>query len=118
RGAAGRPGPGRRLGPCAGGSLGRRDIGSLRGPTTWNSAGSLVVQVRVSCRLLLVSGSVRRASTNTAVLRTVQADAGAEAECILCDELAELPHFNPDDDHDAPPVAVVRLRDAVHRADA
>jgi chromate reductase, NAD(P)H dehydrogenase (quinone) len=72
----------------------------------------------VSCSLLLVSGSVRRASTNTAVLRTVQADASQEAECILYDELAELPHFNPDDDHDAPPPAVVRLRDAVHRADA
>jgi chromate reductase len=57
-------------------------------------------------------------SANSALLRTVRADAGPEAKCNLYDELAELPHFNPDDDHDAPPRAVVRLRDAVHRADA
>jgi NAD(P)H-dependent FMN reductase len=76
-----------------------------------------VVQ-EVSCSILLVSGSVRRASTNTAVLRTVQVDAASGTECVLYDELAELPHFNPDDDQHAPPPAVVRLRDAVHRADA
>ena len=62
-------------------------------------------------------GSVRRASTNTAVLRTAQADAAPGTTLVLYDELADLPHFNPDNDHDAPPPAVVRLRDAVHRAD-
>jgi chromate reductase len=72
----------------------------------------------VSCSILLVSGSVRRASTNTAVLRTAQAGAAPGTECVLYDELADLPHFNPDDDHETPPPAVVRLRDAVHGADA
>jgi chromate reductase, NAD(P)H dehydrogenase (quinone) len=74
---------------------------------------------KVTCSILLISGSVRRASTNTAVLRTARANAASGTECVLYDELAELPHFNPHDDHhDTPPAAVVRLRDAVHRADA
>ncbi len=45
-------------------------------------------------------------------------DAAPDTDCVLYHELAELPHFNPDDDEDAPPEAVQRLRDAVHRADA
>ncbi len=61
---------------------------------------------------------MRSASTNTAVLRTAQTDAASGTECVLYDELSELPHFNPDDDRPAPPPAVQRLRDAVHRADA
>ena len=65
----------------------------------------------------LVSGSMRQASTNTAVLRTVRAGATSDSERLLYDELAELPHFNPDDDHGAPPASVRRLRYAVHRAD-
>ena len=70
------------------------------------------------CSLLLVSGSLRKASTNSAVLRTVQADCGPSADCVLYDGLAELPQFNPDDDRGTPPPAVGRLRAAVHRADA
>jgi len=69
------------------------------------------------CSLLFVSGSLRRRSTNTAALRTARAEAVSGTDCLLYDELAELPHFNPDDDHDRPPLAVTRLRDAVHRAD-
>jgi chromate reductase len=72
----------------------------------------------VACSILLVSGSLRLASTNSAVLRTARAECTAKADCILFDGLADLPHFNPDDDHGTPPAAVSRLRDAVHRADA
>jgi chromate reductase len=53
--------------------------------------------------LLLVSGSLRHASTRD--------------DCVLYDELAGLPHFNPDEDQGSPPPAVARLRAAVHRAD-
>ena len=71
----------------------------------------------MGCSLLLVSGSLRQASTNSAVLRTARADCAARADCVLYDGLADLPHFNPDDDLGPLPPAVVRLRDAVHRAD-
>lgn len=68
--------------------------------------------------LLLVSGSLREGSTNTAVLRT--AIAVAEVVPTLYDGMARLPHFNPDDDSEGEPVhpAVAHLRAAVAAADA
>jgi chromate reductase, NAD(P)H dehydrogenase (quinone) len=71
-------------------------------------------------RVLLISGSLRAASTNTSALRTVAHDAPDGIDAVLYERLAELPAFNPDDDgdHDALPTAVVELRDEVHRADA
>jgi chromate reductase len=65
--------------------------------------------------LLLISGSLRDGSTNTALLRTAQAiDPGTE----LFARMRDLPHFSPDDDGDDLPAAVVELRAAVGRADA
>jgi NAD(P)H-dependent FMN reductase len=72
----------------------------------------------VGCVLLLISGSLRGASTNTAVLRTAQVDAPNQTRCVLYEELALLPQFNPDDDVDPLPPAVARLRALVHESDA
>jgi chromate reductase, NAD(P)H dehydrogenase (quinone) len=71
-------------------------------------------------RVLLVSGSVRDGSTNTAVLRTVQALAPPDVEAILFDGILTLPHFNPDDDAEGAtvPEAVAQMRAAMHAADA
>ena len=73
-------------------------------------------------RILLVSGSTRAASTNTATLRTAVAVAPPGIEAVLFDGLAELPAFNPDDDCEGDPGALpppVRdLRAAVDAADA
>lgn len=71
----------------------------------------------MGCAVLLVSGSLRSASTNTAVLRTARAMAPPGMECVLFEGLAALPAFNPDDDADQPP-AVVELRSRVRGADA
>ena len=68
--------------------------------------------------VLLVSGSLRSGSTNTAVLRTAGAVAPPDMECLLYEQLSALPHFNPDDDADPLPPAVAGLRTLVHRADA
>jgi NAD(P)H-dependent FMN reductase len=68
--------------------------------------------------MLLVSGSLRRASTNTALLRTVQAETQDEIECLLYQDLALVPPFNPDDDVEPVHSAVARVRDLVHRSDA
>jgi NAD(P)H-dependent FMN reductase len=51
-----------------------------------------------SCRVMLVSGSLRQLSTNTAVLRTLRVVAPDVVEPTLYDGLGQLPHFNPDDD--------------------
>jgi chromate reductase, NAD(P)H dehydrogenase (quinone) len=71
-----------------------------------------------SCRMLLISGSLRTNSTNTAVLRTAQARAPEGLDAALYEGLAGLPHFNPDDDAEPLPSAVADLRASVHAADA
>ena len=53
--------------------------------------------------LLLISGSLRDGSTNTALLRTAQA---IDADTELYEGMRALPHFSPDDDHDDLPAAV------------
>src|SRR5262249_39669943 len=70
------------------------------------------------CRVLLISGSLRSQSTNTAVLRTAQAVAAGGVEAILYDGLAGLPPFNPDDDEEPLPAAVAALRTSIRAADA
>jgi chromate reductase, NAD(P)H dehydrogenase (quinone) len=70
------------------------------------------------CRVLLVSGSLRSRSTNTAVLRTAQDSAPEHVVTVMYRGLAELPHFNPDDDVDPLPQAVAVLRAAIRAADA
>lgn len=72
-------------------------------------------------RILLISGSLRAGSTNTAVLHTARAVAPAGLGLVLFDGLGRLPHFNPDDDPDGgtPSNAdVLELRAAIRAADA
>jgi len=74
--------------------------------------------VTAGVRILLISGSLRGRSTNTAVLRTAQQLAPADAVTVLDDTLGRLPHFNPDDDVAPLPPVVAELRGAIHDADA
>jgi NAD(P)H-dependent FMN reductase len=71
-------------------------------------------------RVLLVSGSVRDGSTNTAVLRTVRDIAPPDVDAVLFDGILGLPHFNPDDDAEGAqvPGAVAQMRAEMHAADA
>lgn len=71
------------------------------------------------CQVLLVSGSLRRGSTNTAVLRAAQEVAPASVRTDIFLELDSLPHFNPDDDKpELLPPAVAELRARIAAADA
>jgi chromate reductase len=72
----------------------------------------------VPTRFLLVSGSLRRASTNTALLRTASLAVPRGSTCRLYDRLGDLPAFNPDDDRHPLPPEVQRLRDLIHEANA
>lgn len=69
-------------------------------------------------RVLVISGSTRSASTNTAFCRTAvrSAPPGVTVSCFL--DVAGLPHFNPDDDHQPLPPAVAILRSRIAEADA
>jgi NAD(P)H-dependent FMN reductase len=49
-------------------------------------------------RLLLISGSLRGGSTNSATLRTAAALVPDGVEARTYDGMGRLPHFNPDDD--------------------
>jgi NAD(P)H-dependent FMN reductase len=72
-------------------------------------------------RILLISGSTRSASTNTAALRAIHDHASTDIETMwLGDDagLAALPAFNPDDDGAIVPEAVAQMRDAIDGADA
>lgn len=69
-------------------------------------------------RILFVSGSTRSGSTNTAVLRTAQVLAPDGVTTTLYEGLADLPAFNPDDDHDPLHPVVADLRAQIAAADA
>jgi NAD(P)H-dependent FMN reductase len=69
-------------------------------------------------RILAITGSTRQASTNTAFCRSAEAHPPPGVEVSCYDELAGLPQFNPDDDHDPLPEPVRRLRQAIAQADA
>lgn len=73
-------------------------------------------------RILAISGSLRRASSNGAILRAAMLVAPPRMAIDLYQGLGELPHFSPDLDRtlDDPllPVPVRALRAAVNDADA
>ena len=56
-------------------------------------------------RILLVSGSLRSGSTNSAVVRTAHEVAPDGVRTTIYDGLGDLPHFNPDDDVEGEPLA-------------
>jgi chromate reductase, NAD(P)H dehydrogenase (quinone) len=68
-------------------------------------------------RILAVSGSLRQASYNTALLRAAQELAPGGVELALFEGLAEIPAYD-DDRHQLPPPSVRHLRHAVEQADA
>jgi NAD(P)H-dependent FMN reductase len=69
-------------------------------------------------RIVLISGSLRSASTNTAVLRTAITVTPEGVGCRLDDRLVRLPMFNPDTDRHPLDMEVTRLRETIHGADA
>ena len=71
-------------------------------------------------RLLAISGSLRRASTNTAALEALARLAPEGVKVLVYGDLAKLPPFNPDDDvEDRPkPEPVETLRALVGASDA
>ena len=71
----------------------------------------------MTLNILAISGSLRARSSNTSLLRLAASVAPADVHVELYDGLASLPHFNPDDDLDVPPLPVLELRQRVGAAD-
>jgi NAD(P)H-dependent FMN reductase len=66
----------------------------------------------------LISGSLRGMSSNSALLRTAAALMPAGWRAVSYQAMADLPHFNPDDDRDPLPPAVDGLRQRIEAAAA
>ena len=90
-----------------------------RRPVTRGGRDDFYAHHRVTT-MLLISGSSRDGSTNSAVLRTAAAVAPEDVEAVLYTGIGELPLFNPDDDREGAPSheRVAAMRAAVASADA
>jgi chromate reductase len=69
-------------------------------------------------KVLAISGSLRRDSHNTALLRAAAERSPAGVELELWDGLKAVPPYDEDDDAELAPAAVTALRSAVAGADA
>lgn len=71
-------------------------------------------------RIVTISGSLRSASSNAALLRAAARVAPDGVEMFPYEGMATLPHFNPDLDAEGtePPPSVRQLRDLLIAADA
>ena len=69
-------------------------------------------------RILGISGSLRRDSHNTTLLRVAAEAAGPDIELELYDGLKEVPPYDEDDDVHPRPASVARLTSAIAHADA
>src|SRR4026207_120301 len=68
-------------------------------------------------RVLAISGSLRRGSSNSALVEAAVILAPDNVDVSIYRELAQLPPFNPDFDHEPPP-AVVRFQTELETCDA
>jgi chromate reductase, NAD(P)H dehydrogenase (quinone) len=68
-------------------------------------------------KILGISGSLRRGSHNTSLLRAAAASLPPGVRLELYEGLADLPHYDADRDTDPAPEAVARLRGAIEQAD-
>jgi NAD(P)H-dependent FMN reductase len=66
----------------------------------------------------MISGSLRRGSVNSAVLKTARALAAPPVIAHFYERLGDLPHFNPDDDREPLAEAVAHLRAEFAACDA
>lgn len=68
-------------------------------------------------KIVAISGSLRAASSNTALVRAALASPPPGVETMLYDGLASLPHFSPELDGDAAPASVWNFRAQIASAD-
>src|SRR5213076_712208 len=67
-------------------------------------------------RILGISGSLRRDSHNTSLLRAAAEAAGPEVELELYEGLKQIPPYDEDDDLHPRPASVARLNQAIATA--
>lgn len=68
-------------------------------------------------KILAISGSTKANSTNELILRAIAGRYALNLNFEIYNEIAELPHFNPDLDAGGPPAAVEKFRALIENAD-
>jgi len=68
--------------------------------------------------ILLISGSVRHGSVNSAVIATAAELLPTDVAPVIYSQLADLPHFNPDLDREPLPQPIVELRRMIGESSA
>lgn len=68
-------------------------------------------------KIVAICGSTRERSSNLNLIRAIGRLFADELQVIVFQGLAEIPHFNPDLDDDAPPAAVTAFRKQLKEAD-
>jgi chromate reductase len=76
------------------------------------------VVVQKTMKVVAISGSLRRASSNLSLVRAAARYAPEGMEVVAYQGLGDLPHFNPDLDVSPAPPAVAALRSLLKSADA
>lgn len=69
-------------------------------------------------KVFAISGSTRTNSTNLSLIKAIATLFSENIKMEIYEGLAELPHFNPDLDNEAPPETVVKFRLKIAAADA
>ncbi|MDP9081493.1 MAG: NAD(P)H-dependent oxidoreductase [Bacteroidota bacterium] len=69
-------------------------------------------------KIFAISGSLRSGSSNHNVLRYLQKLASDDVSFFIYDRLADIPPFDPGNDHEHPPESVFELRSFIRNADA
>lgn len=68
-------------------------------------------------KILAITGSTRKNSSNFKILKYISEHIKKEFEVEIFEDLDQIPHFNPDLDHENPPENVKVLRDKISKAD-
>lgn len=73
--------------------------------------------MNIQKNILAISGSTRAQSSNLNYIKAIAELSKEEFAITIFDQLAEIPHFNPDLDTDNPPRSVAYFRNLLRQAD-
>lgn len=68
-------------------------------------------------KILAITGSTRNNSSNYKILKFISENIKSEFDVEIFEDLAGIPHFNPDLDTENPPEQIVSFRNKINEAD-
>ncbi|WP_289665791.1 NADPH-dependent FMN reductase [Flavobacterium panacagri] len=68
-------------------------------------------------KILAITGSTRNNSSNFKILQYISNHLKAEFEVAIFENIATLPHFNPDLDTENPPQEIISFRNKIEQSD-